>query len=406
MRFDGKGTSPRPRNTTAAARLSSGLVTCMAACLLTAVPGPALAHRPGPSAKDVADARAAVRARGKELGTAASRLAAAMARKEELAARAGRLVEAYNGEKVRLAAAERAEHEAGVRLTQAVGRLEEARDAVAAVATHSYGGVDLTQPLIAAMADAGGLSGMLHRASVLEHMGDARGQVVQRLSDAEEVAGILRRQAEEALDARRDAMERAEHAKAQAQAAVERQVAETARLEKAKDALASRLSAARTRAERLAAQRAAAVERAVFARQRAAVLRGAAVAGARMGDFAANWALTQLGKPYVWAAAGPNSYDCSGLTMRAWERGGVRLDHWTGTQWSSGPRIPLGALRRGDLLFFGRITSDPGDIHHVGIYIGRGLMVHAPQTGDVVRIASMWRRDLVGATRPVGRVAP
>jgi cell wall-associated NlpC family hydrolase len=86
--------------------------------------------------------------------------------------------------------------------------------------------------------------------------------------------------------------------------------------------------------------------------------------------------------------------------MRAWERVGVRLDHWTGTQWSSGPHVPLDQLRRGDLLFFGRISSDPGTIHHVGIYVGRGQMVHAPQTGDVVRVASIWRGDLVGATRP------
>jgi cell wall-associated NlpC family hydrolase len=62
--------------------------------------------------------------------------------------------------------------------------------------------------------------------------------------------------------------------------------------------------------------------------------------------------------------------------------------------------VPLGRLRRGDLLFFARDTRDPSTIHHVGIYVGRGLMVHAPETGDVVRIAPIWRGDLVGATRP------
>ena len=101
-----------------------------------------------------------------------------------------------------------------------------------------------------------------------------------------------------------------------------------------------------------------------------------------MGDVAANWALTQLGKPYVWAADGPDTFDCSGLTMCAWEQAGVRLDHWTGTQWNSGPHIPLDQLRRGDLVFFGRNTNDPDTIHHVGIYIGRGRMVEAPYTGD------------------------
>lgn len=127
--------------------------------------------------------------------------------------------------------------------------------------------------------------------------------------------------------------------------------------------------------------------------------------GTRLGDLAANWALTQLGKPYVWAAAGPRAYDCSGLTMRAWQRAGIGLPHWTGTQWSSGPQVALASLRRGDLLFFGRYTGDPGTIRHVGIYIGGGQMVHAPKTGDVVRIASIWRPHLVGVVRPGNRVA-
>ncbi|WP_248959730.1 C40 family peptidase [Sphaerisporangium perillae] len=132
---------------------------------------------------------------------------------------------------------------------------------------------------------------------------------------------------------------------------------------------------------------------------------GRPVTGGRLGDRAANWALTQLGKPYVWAAAGPRGYDCSGLTMRAWQRVGVPLPHWTGTQWTSGRRVPLASLRRGDLLFFGRRTRDPGTIAHVGIYIGGGQMVHAPKRGDVVRIASIWRPNMVGVVRPKNRVA-
>ena len=114
----------------------------------------------------------------------------------------------------------------------------------------------------------------------------------------------------------------------------------------------------------------------------------------------ANWALRQLGKPYVWAAAGPYSFDCSGLTMRAWQHAGIRLDHWTGTQWTSGPHVPLSRLRPGDLVFFASNTSDPSTIHHVGIYIGRGMMVDAPYTGADVRIDSILEPGLIGATRP------
>jgi cell wall-associated NlpC family hydrolase len=124
-------------------------------------------------------------------------------------------------------------------------------------------------------------------------------------------------------------------------------------------------------------------------------------ASAAQGDAAADWALTQLGRPYQWGAAGPGSYDCSGLAMEAWARAGVRLLHWTGYPWVSGPHVPLAGLRPGDLVFYAFNIADPATIHHVGIYIGRGLMVDAPYTGSFVRIDSVYAfPGLVGATRP------
>jgi cell wall-associated NlpC family hydrolase len=68
----------------------------------------------------------------------------------------------------------------------------------------------------------------------------------------------------------------------------------------------------------------------------------------------------------------PGSYDCSGLAMEAWARAGVRLLHWTGYQWVSGPHVPLAGLRRGDLVFYAFNTADPATIHHVGVYLGPG----------------------------------
>lgn len=108
---------------------------------------------------------------------------------------------------------------------------------------------------------------------------------------------------------------------------------------------------------------------------------------------AARWALTQQLKPYVWGAEGPSSYDCSGLVMAAYQRVGISLPHYTGDQWTSGTHISKEELRPGDLVFF------YSDLHHVGIYVGGGMMVHAPQTGDVVRIASIERRPWAGAVR-------
>ncbi|MFD1934646.1 NlpC/P60 family protein [Nonomuraea mangrovi] len=108
---------------------------------------------------------------------------------------------------------------------------------------------------------------------------------------------------------------------------------------------------------------------------------------------AARWALTQQLKPYVWGAEGPGSYDCSGLVMAAYQRVGISLPHYTGDQWTAGTHITREELRPGDLVFF------YSDLHHVGIYIGGGMMVHAPQTGDVVRIATIGNRPFAGAVR-------
>lgn len=105
-------------------------------------------------------------------------------------------------------------------------------------------------------------------------------------------------------------------------------------------------------------------------------------------------ALSQVGKPYQWGAAGPDSYDCSGLTMWAWARAGVSLPHNSGMQYNATRRVPQDDWQPGDLLFFGN------PIHHVAMYIGNGQMVEAPYTGSQVRVNSAFRSDYVGAGRP------
>ncbi|MGB9377423.1 MAG: NlpC/P60 family protein [Mycobacteriales bacterium] len=104
-------------------------------------------------------------------------------------------------------------------------------------------------------------------------------------------------------------------------------------------------------------------------------------------------AYNQLGKPYSWGAAGPNSFDCSGLTMFAWGKAGVSLPHSSRMQYSYGHKVARADLQPGDLVFAG------SPIHHVGMYVGNGKMIHAPQQGDVVRIAPLMS-DYVGAVRP------
>ena len=109
---------------------------------------------------------------------------------------------------------------------------------------------------------------------------------------------------------------------------------------------------------------------------------------------AVDTAMAQLGKPYKYAAVGPNSFDCSGLTMYAWAAAGVRLPHSSAAQYSSLPKVSQDQLAPGDLVFYG------SPIHHVGMYIGNGQYVNAPQTGDVVKVANIHRRDWAGAARP------
>jgi cell wall-associated NlpC family hydrolase len=109
---------------------------------------------------------------------------------------------------------------------------------------------------------------------------------------------------------------------------------------------------------------------------------------------AIEFARAQLGKPYVYAAAGPDAYDCSGLTMAAYASAGIFFPHYSGAQYSALPHVPLDSMRPGDLVFWG-----PGGSAHVGLYIGNGMMIHAPHTGDVVKIASVYGKP-VGAARP------
>ena len=127
--------------------------------------------------------------------------------------------------------------------------------------------------------------------------------------------------------------------------------------------------------------------------ERASDIRPAGPVRANAGDAVAA-AASQMGKPYRWGGAGPNNYDCSGLTMWAWARAGVSLPHSSKAQYSSLPHVPLSQLAPGDLVFYG------SPIHHVGLYKGSGVMIHAPQSGETVHEESIYYSRPVGAARP------
>jgi len=113
------------------------------------------------------------------------------------------------------------------------------------------------------------------------------------------------------------------------------------------------------------------------------------------GGKVVKFAYAQLGKPYVWAADGPNSYDCSGLVLAAYRTVGVTLYHQTTVQWGEMAHISRSNLEPGDVVFY-----QAGSIHHVAIYIGNNKVIHAPTEGDHVKISSIDMMTPYGYGRP------
>jgi cell wall-associated NlpC family hydrolase len=122
--------------------------------------------------------------------------------------------------------------------------------------------------------------------------------------------------------------------------------------------------------------------------------------GSSLGAQAASIALRYVGVPYVWGGDSPSGFDCSGLAMYAYGRVGLTLPHWTGYQWKIGRTVSPGELMPGDLLFFDMRGGKP---QHEGMYVGNGLMVQAPHTGDIVRVVPLsdgYVQRFVRAVRP------
>lgn len=116
-------------------------------------------------------------------------------------------------------------------------------------------------------------------------------------------------------------------------------------------------------------------------------------------------AQSRIGLPYVWGATGPDSFDCSGLTSWAYRQAGVAIPRTSRQQFAGLPRVPVDQLAPGDLVFW---ASGPAvsSIHHVALYVGDGLMIQAPRTGDVVKLSAVWGRPMYGAVRPVASTRP
>ncbi|MBF9072279.1 C40 family peptidase [Streptacidiphilus fuscans] len=163
------------------------------------------------------------------------------------------------------------------------------------------------------------------------------------------------------------------------------------KLAAAKALLASLSAADLTELQTMQAQTALAAQMAWRGTLTAAEL-GRRATGASRAAIA--YAVAQIGKPYLWGGVGPSSFDCSGLTMRAWQAAGVDIPRTSETQWADLPHVPVSDLQPGDLIIYFH------DASHVALYVGDGAIIEAPHPGGVVELAAAGSMPILGVVRP------
>ncbi|WP_326671910.1 C40 family peptidase [Streptomyces sp. NBC_01257] len=282
--------------------------------------------------------------------------------------------EQYNGAKVKAAAVARSVDALRDEAARRTERLNAAREGLGSYAAAQYraGGLDPALQL-ALSSDP---DQYLQRASYVERAGERR---------ATEVRTVQRQVADVA------------QVRAEAAGQLSELATRQAALKKHKATVRARLAEARRLLAGLSPAERASYDASESGRGDAhadrSAPRGAGRAPNARAAEAVAFAYTALGKPYVWGATGPSSFDCSGLTQAAWRAAGVSLPRTTYTQINAGQRVPRSELAPGDLVFF------YSGISHVGLYIGNGQMIHAPRPGAPVRIAPIDQMPFAGAAR-------
>jgi cell wall-associated NlpC family hydrolase len=414
--------------------------------VLAGLVGPAATADPNtlPSAQDVATAKAAVGSTAQQVGVLEAQLAQSQAKLEALGVAVGQAAEAYDGAMYALQQAQQQAAAAGRAAATAQAALAAARQQVGELGAAAYksGGSLAT---FAAFLTGSSPDGLLGAASTMQVLANRQDAVLDRVRAQQVVTQVLDKQASTALAAVAQAAEKARLAKVAVEAKVAAQAGQVQQLTASTTTLTRQLAALQARSVQLTAARQAGLARlarekaaraAELARQQAAARAAAAAAAAAAGGSSDNgsgsggsttspavtgvpsgpagsaqgtaagglaavaFARAHLGDAYVWAAAGPSTWDCSGLTMVAWQAGGVSMPHYAAAQYAQGLKVSRDQLRPGDLVFFGTNPNDYQSIYHVGIYIGGGQMIEAPYTGSVVRISSIDRPSLFGFARP------
>jgi cell wall-associated NlpC family hydrolase len=374
-----------------------------------------------PGAAQVQQAKEAAETKAAQVSAVQAALVAAAARLDGVRTAAAQAAEAFNAAGIKLATAQEAARLARANASAAVTGYQKTRAEVGRLASRAYReGGSLSQA--GAVLAPGGPQDVLDRAVMIENLGVERIRAMQRMDSTRLMAQLLQEQADDALRRQQAATLALATARDRASSAAAAAAVTVAAAERQKATLLAQLAVLRHTSVALEQQRqdALADQAAAGQGQGGGSVPGGSVPGGSGGSGSARpapsgsppgpvadgeaavaWAKRQLGLPYAWGGAGPNSYDCSGLTMRAWQYAGVALPHYAASQYEQSEKVPYSRMRAGDLIFYASDTGNPASIHHVAMYVGGGQMIEAPYTGARVRIVSVRRnRTMPWAARP------
>jgi peptidoglycan DL-endopeptidase RipA len=377
-----------------------------------------------PSDSQIAAAQAAADAVASRIGDLSNQLAAAQDTVDSARATAVIALDEYQATEAAAQAAQQQAEAAAAAAAQATADLGVARAEVVAFARRSYM-QGSTYPEAAALLTAGDPSELIERAALLEAAGSHRSDVLDTVTVLQQQAAAADEVAKDSLASATALHEHAAASLAVAQAAEISAREQAAALSTQQAQLESELAAAQTQLSGLIGERAAADRLAQVAPKATPAPTGnvapapsgnqdrAGNGDASAAQVAINAAMAYLGTPYAWGGGGTRGpgpgqapdlgvigFDCSGLTQYAYAEAGVPIPRNSRAQYSALPKVSSNDLRAGDLVFWATDPSDPSTIYHVAIYLGGGQVVQAPESGDVVKVSSMWWRGYAGAVRP------
>ena len=380
-------------------------------------------HPSAPTRSQVAHAKALVAQRAGDVASIRAQLAVANNQVQAAAEKAEVAAEAYNRARFLLQQAKAQTAQAKADAAAAAQHVESERASIAALVTQSYqDGSSLAG--VSAFIGADSIDSVMNRVGAVSSAADSMQARFDQYTAMNALARVAQVKAEKAVKAQTALIKKAAALRDEASRAANEAQAKASQIDAQRKELIHKLAYAQKISVKLAVQRQRHLEQVAQARAEAAAkaaaekakqdaenatkdadqtdheldglpeeggwdLPGLASARSTVYDAAkaVKFAKAQLGEPYVWAAAGPDTWDCSGLTMMAWKSAGISLVHYSAAQYQQTKHIGVGDLRAGDLVFWG---TSPNTIHHVAMYIGNGQIIHAPRTGRDVEIDDLY----------------